>query len=430
MISTEKLREFILDTDSNVRREAGCYFHEGYIHDPQILSLTLQACQKYGFEECGLLLYYATRQDVDDFTAAKLLKILHETNEINTQMHLTHLLCNASISFLKTNIDEMPSQFSEKRWNLARNRLKFEGLSGKQLWQALEEYSKKCAKQNIDASYYGPLIGLLAHHDYPDADRICELMEEDQVQGEWLELFLIQLAAARKIEQAIPIINKKMAEDHWYLSDTCTKALAEIGTEAVVNTLKEGCKCGSWGYQISASDILGSIKLPQSELAIIDLLENNKNTLSRDVYSYLCFSLCDLFSDKAFHYGKEIIDDIETIQIDSMRERLITLSLIFGTPLSPEMRKQWEREIALETDRRREYTRKYKPEVYKIGELLRNRFGENGEFDEVNRFDENISYDGITESIWDKPSKLKIGRNEPCSCGSGKKYKKCCGKTL
>jgi len=21
----------------------------------------------------------------------------------------------------------------------------------------------------------------------------------------------------------------------------------------------------------------------------------------------------------------------------------------------------------------------------------------------------------------------KIGRNEPCSCGSGKKYKKCCG---
>lgn len=22
---------------------------------------------------------------------------------------------------------------------------------------------------------------------------------------------------------------------------------------------------------------------------------------------------------------------------------------------------------------------------------------------------------------------LKIGRNEPCTCGSGKKYKKCCG---
>lgn len=23
---------------------------------------------------------------------------------------------------------------------------------------------------------------------------------------------------------------------------------------------------------------------------------------------------------------------------------------------------------------------------------------------------------------------IKIGRNDPCPCGSGKKYKKCCGK--
>ncbi|UCD30957.1 MAG: SEC-C domain-containing protein [Desulfobacterales bacterium] len=31
---------------------------------------------------------------------------------------------------------------------------------------------------------------------------------------------------------------------------------------------------------------------------------------------------------------------------------------------------------------------------------------------------------------WPKPQKAeeKIGRNDPCSCGSGKKYKKCCGK--
>ncbi|MFH0763848.1 MAG: SEC-C metal-binding domain-containing protein [Candidatus Omnitrophota bacterium] len=28
-----------------------------------------------------------------------------------------------------------------------------------------------------------------------------------------------------------------------------------------------------------------------------------------------------------------------------------------------------------------------------------------------------------------KPARsVKIGRNDPCSCGSGKKYKKCCGR--
>ena len=27
-----------------------------------------------------------------------------------------------------------------------------------------------------------------------------------------------------------------------------------------------------------------------------------------------------------------------------------------------------------------------------------------------------------------KRSTPKVGRNEPCSCGSGEKYKRCCGK--
>ncbi|GLT17658.1 UPF0225 protein [Vibrio zhanjiangensis] len=30
-------------------------------------------------------------------------------------------------------------------------------------------------------------------------------------------------------------------------------------------------------------------------------------------------------------------------------------------------------------------------------------------------------------SLDDKPNMIKIGRNDPCFCGSGKKYKKCCG---
>jgi len=41
------------------------------------------------------------------------------------------------------------------------------------------------------------------------------------------------------------------------------------------------------------------------------------------------------------------------------------------------------------------------------------------------RKDEGRITPNITEYYAEK--KVKIGRNEPCSCGSGKKYKKCCG---
>jgi len=31
-------------------------------------------------------------------------------------------------------------------------------------------------------------------------------------------------------------------------------------------------------------------------------------------------------------------------------------------------------------------------------------------------------------NVIEMPARAKVGRNDPCPCGSGKKYKKCCGK--
>ena len=38
--------------------------------------------------------------------------------------------------------------------------------------------------------------------------------------------------------------------------------------------------------------------------------------------------------------------------------------------------------------------------------------------------------DETEEKVKQQPKKAanKIGRNDPCPCGSGKKYKQCCGK--
>jgi preprotein translocase subunit SecA len=42
----------------------------------------------------------------------------------------------------------------------------------------------------------------------------------------------------------------------------------------------------------------------------------------------------------------------------------------------------------------------------------------------------NIKTNSSEEGTKSKPKKAekKIGRNDPCPCGSGKKYKQCCGK--
>ena len=54
--------------------------------------------------------------------------------------------------------------------------------------------------------------------------------------------------------------------------------------------------------------------------------------------------------------------------------------------------------------------------------------------EEVERIEEKQRQDYILSRGEDTPAATtikrdtaKIGRNEPCRCGSGKKYKKCCG---
>lgn len=74
-----------------------------------------------------------------------------------------------------------------------------------------------------------------------------------------------------------------------------------------------------------------------------------------------------------------------------------------------------------------------------INEELKNyqelSLGESKNFDEM----ENTPLSNIITSVEKeeyseskqqpvKPEMPKIGRNEPCPCGSGKKYKNCCGR--
>jgi len=57
--------------------------------------------------------------------------------------------------------------------------------------------------------------------------------------------------------------------------------------------------------------------------------------------------------------------------------------------------------------------------------------GENGLHHERSQFrkdgDQWLYVDGVMNPKGQPVHVTKIGRNDPCSCGSGKKYKKCCG---
>jgi uncharacterized protein YchJ len=70
---------------------------------------------------------------------------------------------------------------------------------------------------------------------------------------------------------------------------------------------------------------------------------------------------------------------------------------------------------------------RYTGNLAKLPEYYLNR--EESEDEEVEDFQHMDESENVAEDIRFPVKKVKTpGRNEPCICGSGKKYKKCCGK--
>ena len=71
-------------------------------------------------------------------------------------------------------------------------------------------------------------------------------------------------------------------------------------------------------------------------------------------------------------------------------------------------------------------------DIYGLYHDMNQKFDENDDSEKVdNSVDGFSADDNFIPDTWNKPIHAisdKVGRNDPCPCGSGLKYKKCCGK--
>ena len=67
--------------------------------------------------------------------------------------------------------------------------------------------------------------------------------------------------------------------------------------------------------------------------------------------------------------------------------------------------------------------------VFVVGNIIRSSNDEDLDYDDDDEDDEDFEEDYENSSVRKfRYVKSKVGRNDPCPCGSGKKYKNCCGK--
>jgi tetratricopeptide (TPR) repeat protein len=137
-----------------------------------------------------------------------------------------------------------------------------------------------------------------------------------------------------------------------------------------------------------------------------------------------CYWL-DVWKKRDFDKGEQILK--EGLAVPLVRDKIDMMERL--AELYSESGREEEADKIIEKIESLEQV-KQEVEIRKIKNGLRVKtkldFGEEGiPLEEFGRIHNRI---GNIDSMSEEVLKIKIGRNDPCPCGSGKKYKKCCGK--
>ncbi|MCL6446766.1 MAG: HEAT repeat domain-containing protein [Armatimonadetes bacterium] len=243
--------------------------------------------------------------------------------------------------------------------------------------------------------------------------------------------------AVEALLEVIPDVDPE-DEDGELMLHTIQDALAFCGEKVIEPALKKiqaWTNTGSWQNIISVGGALAKIRHPRSLSFLLGQLEDANPEIRRAALEHL-----QEYGDPAaiFQIRRLLADEDEEV-VEAAQVALVELGENNGISF-PEMA-----ELKKEVERIR--TSKFDQELYKLHTRFPDLFDADPDdepewlpdedeegweesaplFDEEEDDDEEWADHPPLKPIVKPP---KIGRNDPCPCGSGKKYKKCCGKPV
>lgn len=400
MLSKEIIKPFILHQDPMIRNFVTQYFHDCYSEDPELMPLVLKSWEEFDSKgDNHTLLNYSTRFVQNEETIKAVLKqiAIKSVHQYAFQQIFTHYDSKILRQY-DDNIEKLYGPFKKS----ALQRLELTGLSSDQL---LEELYAIVAEgegnfmNEFDYSYGRYIVWELATREdwtvdtvlaplYQTFDGPFHSSTDDSYDGydveyDYLHIYLMMLAGEKKIEKAIPsLVNVLKCKGD--LSRECAvDALIQIGSDeavyATAKTFSEEC----WSYRLFSSNIFEKVKSTASETCILKILPTEDDI---EIRTSLASGLCKLLSVKGVSPVQQMINDGYAGSLLDLEEDFYILHVMNGLELTPGLL-EWKEEKKMK-------------HLSRSGPFARKQ-----------------------------PVKTdKIGRNEPCPCGSGKKYKKCCGR--
>jgi hypothetical protein len=403
-LSTEKIKQGLLHPDRDVRDAVAIYFSRSACRDTSILPLAIQAIEKYGWQHTFIVPSAIEGLPLSDETLLWVLKELHQNNfqgDTIWRGTLSRLLCETNVDLLARHKAEVFDVLDEEDRDLIDMRLDLLNVDTETCWRELDAICSQASQDHAepDTQYGYSLVEAIARHG--DSDRalsaLAEKIEDLDDYGEaWMELFMVSLAGEMRLEAAVPHIIAKIkeADEHAdLLFEETEQALVKIGTDAAVEGAATLFSDSIWVPRISACCVFQHV---HSDLSVAKALQQLPHEKDATIKAWLAQALMSQFAYEGIEPVRQVVlDDDYDRSVSDLRRDLIVATTLMEIEL-PE-KEQWRADLEKHRAEREKQVRFHAepPEEEYEEEPL-------------------------------PPPKKKIGRNDPCPCGSGKKFKKCC----
>jgi hypothetical protein len=298
-----------------------------------------------------------------------------------------------------------------------RERIALADAGAEELWEKLKADAAKSIKDSkANFEHALRLIEALTRHPQSAGWAISALNAPDD--ETFLDMYSAELLGQLRHTPAAEMLAEEfLADSGDMMTETLTDALIRIGGTKVVQMMFDRFSKMGFGLRLYATDIIAGAKLPQSENALLTLLDR---TTSQTLKTKIATGLCELAATetRALEKLRETINSGDwDITLTDLDADVLALFIMTGQWV-PEM-EQWRMAASNEAGRTQARMQAHR-------QMMRGKSqpAEAGEAEFAPTPGGGIATDTKTY----RRETPKVGRNDPCICGSGKKYKKCCGR--
>jgi len=445
VVTTERWLEALTDPDPAVRYQALEHFDRAMSPEPRALSQCLAAIDRYGWADAywhysGLANLVPTDADVQRIldlwvSAPKEIAgpLIDWLWRVSPREMLARVLDGAPFSMLEPHFDRLQraldesQEFDEERTYLTglQERRRLTGLDEAALWSELQEWCRRRVHNEGEDRDFNRRAELLTRALSERGDgvpaRVLELLprsSSDLTDDPWIweELSVIELAGLFRLAAAVEPLYQKSCDptylDDDYVRQAIETAWTRIGGDEVVAVCDRHLdRIDEDGWGSSAVSVLHNTRAPTTtEISIKWLHRLDDPELTAWLAHGLTLQGRPEANEAVHDFLLQHDEWVEHQEWQDVPRSLAASGRLTGQEF-PEIT-DWQARID-EARRKRRLNWPLLPQPH----LRAPHFASASD----NETDD--GWRAMAPIVNDNP---KVGRNDPCPCGSGKKFKKCC----